>query len=307
MVLSKATCPECCERIVVDIVNGYGYCMYCGAKVDTSDAVPLSSAYRNALRVELENTSDEGPWYGEVVSAFRSIRSGDAEDGLAELDRIISDNEVSNQVMDAIENQMIEWVVNSIDEGEPYRGGVLDVVNVMNAYEDFPPKVFLPVAMVQMGIKSRSIINRETAQMFIVSLFHFTRDYIPQYNNIFDFINICEHLSDLLDAVCDLATEGDDERALAKEANGYHSFLSHLCFMIFMSTENMSQKDMVKVNRKLGSMDADTLFRDLDIAFDNVMKGEDYMQPLMDFFRTVFDKMLSAPASKKKVGRKTRN
>lgn len=312
MVLSKATCPECCERIVVDIVNGYGYCMYCGCKVDTGDAVPLPSAYRNALKVELENTSNEGPWRRDIVSAFDLIGDGDMDSGLQELRKVISDNRSSEgDVMDAIDNQIIEWMVNGVDDDMPYRGGVLDIVSMLNEFTDTPPKMFLSLIVMQFGIKSRSITNPDTARLFLVSVFNFMREYIPLFNNVYDLITVCEQLNDILAAIEEVAppVEPDEERWTDVDWEAYRceGFLHQLCFLMVMRIDKLSQKETVKINRTLASKDLTSVFMALDEAFAIALTGRDYTIPMLDYMHQMFDEGIASAPKKGKAGKKARN
>ena len=305
MVLSKATCPECCERVVVDIVNSYGYCMYCGYRIDTEDSTPLPSAFRNALKVELEDMKGFSDWYASVVSAFDTIFQGDMESGIVSLRKVIDENmDDLEEVLNSIDTQAIEWVVNGVDCDNIYRGGVLRIVDLMNEYEEVPPKIFLSLIIMQMGIKSRSITNPVVAKDFIVSLFNVILEYIPFLNNVGDIINTCEQINTILQQ--SMVTAYPRGEVEDDEAFRCGNFLHQLCLTLIIRIDHMTQKEVVKVNRALMTKDLTAAMDEFHEAFMCVSDGRDYTDHIMAYVRNLLDD--GAPvAPRKKVGKKGRN
>lgn len=300
--MSKTTCSECCERIVVDIVNGYGYCMYCGAKVDTSDSMPLTSAFRNALKVELENNEDEKPLYREIVATFKTITGGDIQEGIRALDGIMAGGASSEEVMNIVDSQVIEWIVNSIDDDTPYRGGVMQVIEWINRYEEVSVKNYLWMVLMQLSIKSQAIINKVEARMFLISLFHFVRDYIPQFRNIIELINVCDRIDSILECMDKVLGSDEDDSDLGKASHRCSELLHHLCFMALISGDEMSQKEIVKANRALASKDPTVAMALLSKAFDTAEAGGDFFEPLLGYFQ----EMMIIPHARPNKGKPVR-
>lgn len=305
MVLSKATCPECCERVVVDIVNSYGYCMYCGYRIDTEDSTPLPSAFRNALKVELEDMRGYSDWYKSVISAFDTIFQGDMDAGIESLRKVIDENtDDMEEVLNSIDTQAIEWVVNGVDCDNTYRGGVLRIVELMNEYEEVPPKIFLSLIIMQMGIKSRSITNPDMAKDFIVSLFNVIMEYIPFLNNVGDIINTCEQINNILQQ--SMVTAYPRGEVEDDEAFRCGNFLHQLCLTLIIRIDHMTQKEVVKINRSLMTRDLTVAMDEFHEAFLCVSDGRDYTDHIMAYVQNLFDDV-PALSTKKKGGKKGRN
>lgn len=146
MTFGIVPCENCGRRALVD---GAGYCMYCGAPLPPAEPEGVDPQVDALLRMILEGGSpvDDGPWHDLVADAEDLLLDGDV---FAARDALLKDlegrgPEEQRGMKDAMAATAARWVLETVFKGGAYRGGVLPIADllVVDGEEDTTQPVLL--------------------------------------------------------------------------------------------------------------------------------------------------------------------
>ena len=286
MTFVKTECPECAETIIMDVVNGYGYCMYCGAKVEPEGLRRFSSPLRIAIRKELEfdDPSISEPWYEDVCEAISLMLSGEKDAGAALIRSVYGsakDDDEMARISNTLSMEILEYVVSVMDrdEGEPYRGGALDIIGVIREFDDIYPTEILDLCLAQMTIGT--FVSGEIAKTTLISISYLAQDLLTLSRSATDAVELLGHICSLATEIARSAYPEDSDIDRSEEAVRRLMFLMDAWSAMLAVTDEMTQKDHVKANRALSASGFDEVLASLEEAFSKAMDGEDaYREPL---------------------------
>lgn len=68
MTFVRTDCPSCGEAILLDTVNGTGYCMYCGSKVEPEGITKITPTVRVVISTVAKKRDeyDDKPWRADL-------------------------------------------------------------------------------------------------------------------------------------------------------------------------------------------------------------------------------------------------
>lgn len=303
MTFVKTECPECGETVILDVVNGYGYCMYCGGKVEPEGLRRLPSPLRFSLIKELrsEDSLVSEPWFDDVHEAVRLMLSGDADAASAIIVKVygsVGEGEERARISSALELEALEAIASVIDgnEAEPYRGGLLDLSEVMKEFDDVYPSDVINICMMQMTIGK--ILDADSAKSILVTLFYLARDALVLTRGVAE-------TKDLLGQICAISTDvavaaypvpSDADKS--EESARCFKFLIDLWDMLSVVSEGMTQKDLVKVNRTLSSTGYGEVLEALGEAFSKAGDAEGGYQEAMQRYVLLVCGILSSDSRK---------
>lgn len=289
MTFVKTECPECGETVILDVVNGYGYCMYCGAKVEPEGLRRLSSPVRIALMKELryDDPFMSEPWFGEVCEAVRLTFSGDSEAGSALIRKVyesVGDGDDRTKVSNALEMEVLEAIVSVIDGdgSQPYRGGFLDIIEVMKDFDEIYPSEIIDLCLVQMT--AGKYVNRDVAKAILISLFYLARDSLVLTRGATETKESLGHICAIVMDVVVTAYPEVLDIDISEEAASCFKFLMDMWGTLLTATDEMTQKDIVKANRTLSAKGYGEVLTALGDAFSKAKDGEEaYKEPMYRF------------------------
>lgn len=303
MTFVKTECPECGETVILDVVNGYGYCMYCGAKVEPEGLRRLPSPLRIALMKELrcDDPFLSEPWYGDLCEAVRLMLSGDSDEGAAVIRGIYgsaADDEERAKVSSTLELEVLDAIVSVIDGdgSRPYRGGFLDVIGVMKEFDEAYSPEIINLCLVQMT--AGTYVDRDVAKAILISLFYLARDSLVLTRGAAETKEILGHICAIVMDVVVKAYPDVSDVDISEEAAGCFKFLMDLWGTLIAATDEMTQKDYVKVNRILSATGYAEVLTALGEAFFRAKDGEEaYKEPMYRYVSLICG--ISSQESKK--------
>lgn len=292
MTFVKTDCPECGERILLDVANGYGYCMYCGAKVAPEGLVLLPSPLRVTLRRELDADDPYAgrPWYGRVCDAGDMLRSGDPEgaaSAVREAFAMETDEGSRADIVDAVDAEIIETIVSVIDSQDPvpYRGGMRAVFDVCDEEAGMGLTTrFMDLCLLQFSMEAGRAKDEARVGAMIVSIAYLVRDYLSMVRRPEDVYKVlvtsCSIMQDLADGA--YPEDYDDGRFDDREDIRCMMMLMHLSVLFSMELDRMSQKELVRLNRSIATKDPSGAMSDLDEAYSKLTSPdkEAFMEPM---------------------------
>lgn len=305
MTFVKTDCPECSERILMDVVNGYGHCMYCGAKVEPEGIIRISAPLSASIRIELETDPPyaEESWFGPVGEAAAKAVAGDSDAAssmMADIIGSLEDQEAKDCAAHSFELQAIDAIASLSDSLEPtsYRGGLAPVFASLSGTAECDLQSTVDMCLLQMTMVVQSLRDndREAAKAVIITLFNLARDYMPNLRTAADVKNYVGSVSRIVGEASDVAYADyaeDPERK--EEATLCSDFLFNLTLLFIRGTKEMTQKETVKVNRALAAAGIDEALADIDKAFEMVPQGDE--DAVCDLMMRYADYMIGGPAS----------
>lgn len=291
MTFYKTDCPECCERILLDVINGYGYCMYCGAKVEPQDLIPIQNALREAISIEIEKEDENNPWNKPIAEGIKMAQSGDIDGCIEKLRSAITDadkNELDD-VEDDINRSIIDWIVCGIsDENVPlYNGGAKKIYDGLDGLiENGMDGVIPNVCQMHIAVISTNIHDPDKAKRLITVAFMLFRDKVESLSNADELMDFLSAIRTSCRNVFFTAYPDDNkEEEYSKEmAFRYYGFIAHLMFMISQLTRDLKRKELVKVNRLVSAADRTEALISLDKAMDSLSDNlDEYFEPMCEY------------------------
>jgi len=282
MTFVKTDCPECSERILLDVNNGYGYCMYCGSKVEPEGLHRISSPLRSTLRRELEcDDPYEGqPWYGDASRVMALLKDGDVQDSAELLKGIfesVQDDEARKDIADFVDTEIVEWIASIIDDQDPkpYGGRARSLYKVMSSYiDDCLPSPILDMAMLQLHMELASISEPDRAKPLLVTLGNIAFDYLSCITNANAAMDCISGLCTLGREAYEAVYSGEDASDGNEEPARFYKTIVYLFMGFIKAMEGKTQKDMVKVNRAIVSRGIDVPVGYLEQAYEGVVAGD---------------------------------
>ncbi len=285
MTFVKTDCPECSERILMDVVNGYGYCMYCGARVEPEGIMRIPAPMNASIRIELESDPPyvKEPWFVPVGEAASKAFEGDSDGASAIiLDALdsVDGQEDRDRIVHSFELQAIDAIVSASDSVEPssYRGGLAPVFDAIRRKAECDLQATVDMCMLQMTMVVQSLrdADREAAKAAVVTLFYLTRDYMPYLRTAADVKNYLGSVGRIVGAATDIAyADSMEDPERMEEATMCSDFLFNLALLFVQGTKDMTQKETVKVNRAIAAAGIDEALEAIDRAFDLVPQGDE--------------------------------
>ena len=305
MTFVKTDCPECSERILMDVVNGYGHCMYCGAKVEPEGIIRISAPLSASIRIELETDPPYAaePWFGPVGEAASEAVAGDSDGASAAMAEVLGSlegQEAKDCAAHSFELQAIDAIASLSDALEPlsYRGGLAPVFESMSGDAECDLQAAVDMCLLQMTMVVQSLRDndREAAKAVIVTLFNLARDYMPYLRTAADVKNYIGSVSRIVGDAADIAyADSTEDPERKEEATLCSDFLFNLTLLFIRGTKEMTQKETVKVNRAIAAAGIDDALADIDRAFELVPQGDE--DAVCDLMMRYADYMIGGPAS----------
>lgn len=291
MTFVKTDCPECGERILLDIVNGYGYCMYCGAKVDPEGLTVLPSPIRVTLRraLEAEDPYAGAPWYGRVRDAGAMLRSGDTEGAVSAIREAFSlaggSDDARADVVDAVDTEIIETIVSVIDSQDavPYRGGMMEVFDVCEEEAGMGLTTqFMDLCLLQYTMEAGRSKDRDRVGAIMVSIAYLLRDYLSVVRRPDDAYGVLMTASSIMSNLADAAyPDGCRDEPSSREDMRCLKLVMRLALIFSYEMEGMPQKSIVKLNRSVMSKDFSEALADLNEAYSKLTDPDEeaFLEP----------------------------
>ncbi len=307
MTFVKTDCPECGERILLDVVNGYGYCMYCGAKVEPEGLSGIPAPVRSVLRRELDSDDPyEGrSWYPLVREAGLLMRKGDFDAACGRVrqafDIAVPENE-GEDVTDAVDSELIEAVlaVTEDPDQEPYRGGMERILEITSEHaEDGITPMFFEMFIIQFMYDSVRRRDVDRARQVLVSVTYVLRDALRVSTRPEDMYRLLMSTASVMKDVGVAYPDGAEDGEYADdEGVKCYRFVLNLTLLFASVMDGISQKELSRINRASSSVDRAEANAILDEAYA-VLAGPDpgsYIVPLTAYVDTAIPR----PAAKKK-------
>lgn len=309
MTFVKTECPECGETVILDAVNGYGYCMYCGGKIELEGLRRLPSPLRFSLIKELrvEDPTISEPWFGDVCEAVRLMLSGDVDAGSALIAKVyesVDGDDERARVSSALELEALEAISIVIDGNavEPYRGGLLDLSEAMKKFDDVYPSDVINICMVQMIIGK--LMDPDSAKTILITLFYLARDALVLARGASEAREVLGQICTITMDVAVTAYPEPSDADKSEEAACCFKFLMDLWDMLSTVSEGMTQKDLVKVKRALSSTGYGEVLEALGEAFSKVKDADGSCQEPMQRYVLLICGILSSDS--KKAGKRSK-
>lgn len=292
MTFVKTDCPECGERIMLDVVNGYGYCMYCGAQVAPEGLTVLPSPLRVALRRELDadDPYDGRPWYGRVSDAGGMLRSGDPDGAAAairEAFSLASDDDDRRDLVDAVDAEIIETIVSVIDSQDPvpYRGGMRPIFDVCEEEAGLGLTTqFMDLCLLQYSMDAGRTKDPDRVGAMLISIAYLVRDYLSMVRRPDDVYKVLVTAASIMRDMAETAyPDGyDDGRLDGREDIRCLRMMLHLSLLFSMELDRMPQKELVRLNRSIAAKDPAQAMADLDEAYSKLTDPDDeaFVEPM---------------------------
>lgn len=298
MTFYKTDCPECCEKIILDVINGFGYCMYCGAKVEPEELVPLPNSLRETIFLELNKDDVAEPWDVKVSESIDLAQSGDIDGCIAGLRSVLenAENKQTDDILDSIDKAIVNWIISGItDRNLPmYEGGAHDVYEgIKDLVGEGMDYAIVNVCRMHMSMISNNLNDPEMAKRLIKTTFMVLKDYINDIHNLEELVDFITGLNYITHNAINIAYPNANENKneyMDEPTFRYYNFLLHLAFMAINETKGMKRKDLVKINRSVSAGDMSEALKDINSAIDLVLdKDPDaYFEP----FKKYMDHML---------------
>ena len=210
------TCPDCGRRIVMDEIDGTGYCMYCGARIDASatDAEYLDPQSESLMEMvvhgpETQDHSGE-PWYAPMSGSVDLLMSGHPDEAAASFARALSESSPENRdrMKDAMAESLARWVLRTVFDGGVYGSGVACIAPllVIEGQGDTHPPVLIESLFDAVCQSLNMLESPDHAESMAESLLHLLCDYMstePSLSNqeilIDEFVTQCSVLEDLIE------------------------------------------------------------------------------------------------------------
>lgn len=220
------TCPSCGRRILMDEMDGTGYCMYCGSRIDASgtDAEYLDPQSESLVGMVVEGASGQDlsgePWYPSMAGSVELLMSGRIDEAAASFADALRGAEGDADAMkDAMAEALARWVLRTVFDGGVYEGGANRIAPllVIDGQGDTHPPVLIEGLFDAICQSLNMIESPAHAESMAASLLHLLCDYLeaePSLENqevlMEGFVSQCEVLEDL--------TSQADENAPETEA-----------------------------------------------------------------------------------------
>ncbi len=137
MTFATTTCPGCGRRVIID---GDGYCMYCGGPVGADGSDELDAQLDSLLGLIVAGVGEpaDEPWAEILAPASALLASGDVEGAASEFSKTLEGRgeDEAASLKDAMFAEVVRWVLNSVWSGVTYRGGVLTVAPLLEVDGD---------------------------------------------------------------------------------------------------------------------------------------------------------------------------
>ena len=159
-------CEKCEKQVIYQSVNGFGYCMYCGSKLDDNDSYELGSAVGALLNEELAKGDHQGKkWSNDYLRFTEAVNSYDFKKASAIVRKIQNNNESTEDINDTIIDFLkMKFVEFSKDPERTYKGGVDEILQLMGKdYQIYIKELVLSCCEIDFDVNDRiqvrSLIN----------------------------------------------------------------------------------------------------------------------------------------------------
>lgn len=213
------TCPGCGRRIIMDETDGKGYCMYCGLQIDAgrTDAEYLDPQSCELLDVVINgdgNGHEDEPWFPAMKGSVDLLMEGRVEEAAMGFASALEgqDAQTVTAMKDAMAEFVAQWVLRTVFEGRPYKGGMMAVAPMLEVEGEMDTSPAILIETIFEAIcNSVNIIGcPEDALNMTESLFSLLREYLttePSMTNqallLDEFVKQSEVFSEVADQVSD--------------------------------------------------------------------------------------------------------
>ncbi len=223
-------CTRCGHRVLVDEIDGSGFCMYCGGEImpsgDPSESLDdYSISFLEALTAPVENPSFENePWYPEVEDIVSSMKEADFDRVSRDLPKALDgkDARTRRAIQDAMVNELVMAVMEPVFNGFPYCGGVMDVAPLLVDPEDddTEPSVLIASLYSALCDSKGCMEGAERAYCMAVSLYELVSDYVMAEPSVSDVSSILEDLQEqIMELIIIASVDGDQHPAVVSMQN----------------------------------------------------------------------------------------
>lgn len=211
------SCPKCQRDVLLDEVDGKGFCMYCGSDLDTTrdKTLNLPSMFEEAVGgiIDMAKETDfsSEPWYGELDGVRGPLTSGDYNGAAEALVEMLEgrDPETRDRIRQAVLVELLNDIIEGTTNGDPYESGLVELAgNVCPETEEdavTPSELMLGILD---GIDGNGdlIADEVTAYGLTATAFHILRDVLWTDHDIYDqgmalrsFLHISEDALDFME------------------------------------------------------------------------------------------------------------
>lgn len=291
MTFYKTDCPECCERILLDVINGYGYCMYCGAKVEPQDLIPIQNTLREAISIEINKDDVSNPWSKPLAESIGMAQSGDIDGCIKGLRDILekTDKNKMDEVVDDIDKSIVDWIISGIsDDNLPsYNGGAKEIYEgIRDLVGDGMNNMIINICQMHLAVISTNINNPDKAKRLITTAFMLFNDKVDDFSNLDELMEFLTAIHPSCRNVINMAypDAGNDEKYSEEMPFRYYNFLSHLIFVLSNETRGLKRKELIKINRQVSAMDNTEAVMNIRKAMDSLSDNpDDYFGPMIQY------------------------
>lgn len=265
--------------------------MYCGAKVEPQDLIPIQNTLREAISIEINKDDVSNPWSKTLAESIKMAQSGDMDGCINGLRDILekTDKSKMDEVIDDIDKSIIDWIISGIsDDNLPlYNGGARTIYEgIRDLVGDGMNNMIVSICQMHLAVISTNTSDPDKAKRLITTAFMMFNDKVDDFSNLDELMEFLTAIHPLCRNVINIAypDTGDDETYLKEMPFRYYNFLSHLVFVISNETRNMKKKDLIKINRQVSALDNTEAVMNIRKSMDSLSDNtEDYFKPMIQY------------------------
>ncbi len=300
MTFMKMDCPECAERILVDSCNDIGYCMYCGAEVETHEAVTIYPDLDHVIRDFLDDDREETEydWFNDLMHASEVLMDEGPESAtplFVALHREDMGEEESAHLYNCIRQEFGTWI-STCHDSIGYTGGALQFADEMGEWFSKEGKMDLILhSLSAITVHSAEVETLDQMDVLVSGMYFTIRDAIEGITDVEQLASTMVGISDVqMMLVMSLMEFGTVEELNREMENGW---------MIGQNIILLSVFDSKIVSMEDGNIGPDDIVRDPEAfasAHMALLQALDGNEPIdkdamVDTIQAYFDEAFRSP------------